>query len=113
MKETDPKRLIRERALALGFDAIGFCQAELGVEARERLAAFLEAVSTATWAGSHRAPGAQRSGSLWPDARSVIALGLSYAPEHDPLADARAWPTAAPSRSMPATATTTTSSRAC
>ena len=30
----DPKPLIRERALALGFDAIGFCRAELGVQTR-------------------------------------------------------------------------------
>ena len=46
--------------------------------------------------------------SLWPEARSVIALGLSYAPEDDPLADPRPARIAAPSRSMPATATTTT-----
>jgi epoxyqueuosine reductase len=37
----DPRPLIRDRALALGFDAVGFCRAELGPEARERLAAFL------------------------------------------------------------------------
>ena len=34
----DPKALIRDRALALGFDAVGFCSAELGAEARARLA---------------------------------------------------------------------------
>src|SRR5690348_9439919 len=85
--EADPKPLIRERALALGFDAIGFCQAELGGEARVRLAEFLAA-------GQHGDMGwlASRSGArsdprrLWPDARSVIALGLSYAPDDDPLA---------------------------
>jgi epoxyqueuosine reductase len=87
MKATDPKRLIRERALAIGFDALGFCQAALGVEARERLAAFLEA-------GQHGDMGwlASRTNartdpcSLWPDARSVIATAVSYAPERDPLA---------------------------
>jgi epoxyqueuosine reductase len=84
---TDPKPLIRDRALALGFDAIGFCRAELGAEARVRLAEFLAA-------GQHGDMGwlASRSGArsdprrLWPDARSVIALGLSYAPDDDPLA---------------------------
>jgi epoxyqueuosine reductase len=83
----DPKPLIRERALALGFDAIGFCRAELGTQARERLADFLAA-------GLHGDMGwlASRSSArgdprrLWPDARSVIALGLSYAPAVDPLA---------------------------
>src|SRR4029077_18136474 len=39
----DPISLIRDRSLALGFDAIGFCPAELGGEARERLAEFLAA----------------------------------------------------------------------
>ena len=29
----DAKSLIRDRALALGFDAVGFCRAELGPEA--------------------------------------------------------------------------------
>ena len=79
--------LIRGRALALGFDAVGFCRAELGPEARSRLAEFLAA-------GQHGDMGwlarriEQRSHpqSLWPAARSVIALGLSYAPEEDPLA---------------------------
>jgi epoxyqueuosine reductase len=82
----DPKSLIRDKALALGFDAVGFCRAELGPEARERLAAFLAA-------GQHGDMGwlAERAGqrshprSLWPEARSVIVLGLSYAPEDDPL----------------------------
>ena len=87
MKETDPKRLIRERALAIGFDALGFCQAALGEEARGRLAAFLEA-------GQHGDMGwlASRTNArtdpcaLWPDARSIVATGVSYAPERDPLA---------------------------
>ncbi len=86
----DPARasaLIRDRALALGFDAVGICRAELGPEVRERLASFLAA-------GQHGDMGwmADRAGqrshprSLWPEARSVIALGLSYAPDGDPLA---------------------------
>jgi epoxyqueuosine reductase len=82
----DPKALIRDRALRLGFDAVGFCRAELGPEARARLMDFLAA-------GQHGDMGwlavrtEQRSQptALWPEARSVIALGLSYAPEDDPL----------------------------
>ncbi|HET7882396.1 MAG TPA: tRNA epoxyqueuosine(34) reductase QueG [Acetobacteraceae bacterium] len=84
----DAKSLIRDRALAIGFDAVGFCRAELGAQARERLAQFLAA-------GQHGDMGwlASRSHArsdprvLWPEARSVIALGLSYAPDEDPLAD--------------------------
>ncbi len=83
----DPRAAIRDRALALGFDAVGFCRAELGPQARSRLKDFLAA-------GQHGDMGwlAERTDqrshprSLWPQARSVIVLGLSYAPEGDPLA---------------------------
>ncbi len=86
-KAPDPAALIRDKALALGFDAVGFCAAELGPEVRARLGAFLAA-------GQHGDMGwlAQRAErrahprALWAEARSVIALGLSYAPEGDPLA---------------------------
>lgn len=86
-EHTDPKAAIRERALALGFDAIGFCRAELGAEARARLAAFLAAGQHGDmgWLAS-RSDARGNPRQLWPDARSVIALGLSYAPDEDPLA---------------------------
>ncbi|MGH7210038.1 MAG: tRNA epoxyqueuosine(34) reductase QueG [Acetobacteraceae bacterium] len=82
-----PRDAIRDKALALGFDAVGFAAAELGPEARQRLTQFLAE-------GQHGDMGwlAVRAGeraqprALWPEARSVIALGLSYAPEADPLA---------------------------
>jgi epoxyqueuosine reductase len=87
---TDPPSaadLIRHRALALGFDAIGFCRAELGPEARTRLADFLAAGQHGDmgWL-ARRAEQRAHPQSLWPAARSVIALGLSYAPQDDPLA---------------------------
>jgi epoxyqueuosine reductase len=83
----DPKPLIRERALELGFDAIGFCRAELGAAARERLAEFLAAGKHGDmgWLAA-RAAARGDPKRLWPEARSVIALGLSYAPADDPLA---------------------------
>ena len=82
-----PAEQIRAKALDLGFDAIGFAPASLGPEARERLGAFIAA-------GQHGDMGwlAERTQershpqALWAEARSVIALGLSYAPEGDPLA---------------------------
>jgi epoxyqueuosine reductase len=83
----DPRSQIREKALRIGFDAVGFCRAGLGPEARERLTDFIQA-------GYHGDMGwlaartEQRSHpqSLWPEARSVIVVALSYAPKDDPLA---------------------------
>ncbi len=83
----DPRAAIRDKALALGFDAIGFAAATLGPEARDRLGAFLAA-------GQHGDMGwlADRSDqrshpqALWAEARTVIVLGTSYAPAEDPLA---------------------------
>ena len=75
----DPKAAIREKALALGFDAVGFAPAALSGEARENLAQYLGQ-------GLHGDMGwlaakADRRGdpkTLWPDARSVIVLGMNY-----------------------------------
>ncbi len=83
----DPRAVIRDRALSLGFDAIGFATAELGPEARTRLRAFIDAGQHGDmgWLAD-RADQRAHPQSLWPEARSVIALGLSYAPDDDPLA---------------------------
>ncbi|MDJ0981265.1 MAG: tRNA epoxyqueuosine(34) reductase QueG [Kiloniellales bacterium] len=83
----EPKATIREQALTLGFDAIGFAPAALSETARENLGRFLEA-------GCHGdmgwlADNAARRGdpqTLWPEARSVIVLAANYAPKGDPLA---------------------------
>ena len=83
----DPRALIRDRALELGFDAIGFCDAELAPEVRDRLAAFLAAGQHGDmgWLAAH-ADRRAHPRALWAEARSVIALGLSYAPGAEPLA---------------------------
>ncbi len=83
----EPKAAIREQALALGFDAVGFAPAALSGMARENLGGFLAA-------GCHGdmgwlADNAARRGdpqTLWPEARSVIVLAANYAPKADPLA---------------------------
>jgi len=82
---------IRAEATRLGFDAIGFAPARLGPEVRERLQAFL-AAGMHGGMGWMEARADQRADPrvLWPEARSVIALGLSYAPESDPL-ESLAW----------------------
>jgi epoxyqueuosine reductase len=83
----DPVSRIRSKALQLGFDAIGFCEAGLGSEVRERLIQFIQAnqYGDMTWLAD-RSEQRSHPQSLWPQARSVIVLGMSYAPKDDPLA---------------------------
>ena len=90
MAGADPRAAIRDRALALGFHAVGFCRAELGPEARTRLMDFLAAGQQGDmgWLAERTEQRSQPQ-DLWPEARSVIALGLSYAPDGDPLAALR------------------------
>ena len=89
-KPHDPARVkaaIRDKALALGFHAVGFAPATLAPAIREQLAAFLAAGHHGTmgWLADRAAPRAEPR-ALWAEARSVVSLGLSYAPAHDPLA---------------------------
>ena len=87
----DGKLPFRERleteARALGFVAFGVTRADAAPRTAERLRAWLDA-------GAHgdmiwMETTADRRGSpagLWPEVRSVISLGMSYAPAIDPLA---------------------------
>ena len=87
----DGKLPFRERleteARALGFVAFGVARADAAPRTAERLRAWLDA-------GAHgdmiwMETTADRRGSpagLWPEVRSVISLGMSYAPAIDPLA---------------------------
>ncbi|UPG71122.1 tRNA epoxyqueuosine(34) reductase QueG [Roseomonas gilardii subsp. gilardii] len=79
---------IRDEALRLGFDAVGFARAHLGPEVRERLGAFLEAGMHGEmgWL-AERAEQRSHPRALWPEAVSVISLGMNYGPEEDPLAN--------------------------
>ena len=82
----DPKTLIRDKAHALGFHAVGFASASLPPEARTRLQTFLEKGhhGEMAWMAA-RADERAHPQSLWPEAKTVICLGLSYAPASDPL----------------------------
>lgn len=89
LASADPARLrdaIRDRALAVGFDAVGFAPAALGPEARERLAQFVAEGrhGDMEWM-DERSDQRSHPQSLWGEARTVIALGTSYAPHDDPL----------------------------
>lgn len=87
--DTDPvaiKAAIRARALLEGFEAVGFAAAELPDAKRAQLAAYIGE-------GRHGEMGwfaekVERRGDprvLWPDARSILVLGLNYGPDEDPL----------------------------
>jgi epoxyqueuosine reductase len=82
-----PAAAIRAEAQGLGFTTLGFTAARLPPEARARLDHFLagEMHGTMGWLAERAAQRAQPQ-ALWPEAVSVISLGVNYAPEEDPLA---------------------------
>ena len=87
----EPKDEVRNRALDLGFDAVGFAPAALGGAAREGLAGFLAAGYHGDMGWMERRTEERADpGRLWPEARSVVALGLNYGPPSDPLASLEA-----------------------
>ncbi|HYN46072.1 MAG TPA: tRNA epoxyqueuosine(34) reductase QueG [Allosphingosinicella sp.] len=76
-----------EIARDAGFCAIGVARADAAPRTAERLAAWLASGAHGDMIWMEET--AARRGSptaLWPEVRSVIALGMSYAPEGDPLA---------------------------
>jgi epoxyqueuosine reductase len=81
------KAAIRDEALRLGFDAVGFAPPALAPEARANLAEFLRQGlhGDMGWLANRAAERADPQG-LWPEVRSIIVLGLNYAPCTDPLA---------------------------
>jgi epoxyqueuosine reductase len=81
------KEAIRGEAERLGFAACGFAHADCAPEAGPDLMRWLgeRRHGSMEWMET-RAHQRISPTALWPDARSVIALGMSYAPESDPLA---------------------------
>lgn len=81
------REAIRDEALRLGFDAVGFSRAHLGPEVRERLSEFLARGyhGEMGWMEA-RAEERAHPRVLWPEAASVVCLGLNYGPATDPLA---------------------------
>ncbi|THD37952.1 MAG: tRNA epoxyqueuosine(34) reductase QueG [Sphingomonas sp.] len=78
---------LRAEALRLGFADIGVARADAAPLAGERLRQWLGegAHGEMIWMEERSAQRAAPAG-LWPDVKSVIALGMSYAPGRDPLA---------------------------
>ena len=81
------KEAIRAEAERLGFVACGFARADSVEAAGSDLKRWIEAGHHGTmgWMET-RADQRVSPRSLWPEARSAIALGMSYAPASDPMA---------------------------
>lgn len=86
MTAQELKTLVAREAREAGFDAVGFAAVDGIGAAGQRLARFLAE-------GRHgdmhwmqeTAARRQDPRALWPDARSAVMLGISYAPERDPM----------------------------
>ena len=85
------KQRIFDKAAELGFCAWGIARANAVPEAGERLREWLAAGNHGEmgWMAARAEQRASPEG-LWPEAKSVIALAMSYAPANDPLALAEA-----------------------
>ena len=78
---------LKVKAAEFGFAACGIARADAAPLAGQRLREWLAegAHGDMIWM-EERAHHRTSPTDLWPEARSVIALGMSYAPGHDPLA---------------------------
>lgn len=81
----DPRDAIRDKVLSLGFDVVGFAAAG-DVDAGAGLANYLENGyhGDMGWLETTRERRATPNG-LWPDARSIVVVGMNYGPAEDPL----------------------------
>lgn len=85
--KADLRTLIRQQALAEGFDAVGFTSVDrIGPELAARLDEFmaLKRHGAMQWL-EDKAERRRHPNALWPEARGIIALGLNYGPERNPL----------------------------
>jgi epoxyqueuosine reductase len=80
------REMLEKRAEELGFSAIGVARADAAPRTAERLREWLTSGAHGDMIWMEET--AERRGSpagLWPEVRSVISLGMSYAPQVDPL----------------------------
>ena len=73
---------IREKARELGFNAVGFAPVHLAPEIRDQLTQFIDEGrhGDMDWMPA-KAERRREPVALWPEARSVIALGMTYTPD--------------------------------
>jgi len=88
MSNSDLRRTIEEKARDLGFDAVGFAPVETLPRDRDRLRDFVAAGQQGDMGWMAETLDRRSSPSaLWNEAKTVIVLGISYAPATDSLAD--------------------------
>jgi epoxyqueuosine reductase len=77
---------IKAKAAELGFAAVGITHADAAPKTVERLHQWLAEGrhGSMIWMAD-RAHQRQSPASLWPEVRSIISLGVSYAPAEDPM----------------------------
>jgi epoxyqueuosine reductase len=87
--KTKLRDALEEQARTIGFSAIGVARADSAPRSAERLRQWLSegAHGDMIWMEETADRRCSPTG-LWPEAKSVIALGMSYAPGVDPLAHA-------------------------
>ncbi len=84
------KAEITTSARDFGFDTVGFATAEHGAEAASGLRGFLDQGLHGEMDWMARNAGIRADPcAIWPEARTVIALGMNYGPAEDPLAATR------------------------
>lgn len=84
--KTLTKRIIKQ-AYHIGFDSVGICHASLPQDVQANLCTFLanHCQGDMYWLGE-RIEQRTQPRKLWPQACSIISLGMSYAPNTNPLA---------------------------
>ena len=83
----DLKKIIREQAHGLGFDAVGFADAEADPKDAQALSRFLADGRQGDMGWLNNDDGRRGDPkALMPEAKTVIVLGANYGPREDPLA---------------------------
>ena len=81
------KTALSDKAAELGFAACGVARADAAPETARRLREWLDSGAHGEMLWMEETAARRGSpASLWPDVRSVISLGMSYAPAADPMA---------------------------
>ena len=85
------RELIKEKALEIGFDAVGFTEPSLDNKISEQFDAFISKGHFGDMEGMGANAHRRRDPKvLWPEARSIIVVASNYGPETDPLDDLHA-----------------------
>jgi epoxyqueuosine reductase len=86
--EPDLRAAIRAQAHALGFDVVGFAAPDLPRHLQAAYRQYIAEGRAGDMAWLARNPERRQSPrGLWPEAQSVIVLGMNYGPDEDPLAN--------------------------